>query len=496
MRRKYAGRIPPADGVGRKYAGAFARAVSMCVNRDGDWSTLWHDGMAVVVVCAVAGGSGDAVFGVNLVLGILRQSSLRVVMVVRDNGGGGSSSGVVTLARWCVECLTDEAADWRRLALYSTDACGISSRVSATADAAPLALGGACDEAVCIVQAPLFVFDSVDAACAALGMSTRPTKGLVTVREFGHGRFCGTMGCAEDTRDVAAGIGADEMGVFDVTPPTARASTGADAAAADDGAGASGAGAGAAAAAAAAGHADRAGSAAQPHYVGYFRSSSRVRHFARVIVALECICVRSPSQLHIHVWWLAEYGDKAFLVRCLNEAAATAVRCPRMQFVCAHASGDGTDGSDGGTDGGDGGRGGDGDGDAAVVHVHDLSTTRLSLQQFRVLLHTARGAVVTGDQSVNEALCFGTPLWYASPAHKVFFARDLDALAAGSGVALVRQLWAYVAGTVSLAEWQAVVSEHAGDAADAYAAVRQHFSALAASLRRTLVDRVLDLIGP
>lgn len=73
------------------------------------------------------------------------------------------------------------------------------------------------------------------------------------------------------------------------------------------------------------------------------------------------------------------------------------------------------------------------DGRSLMVHVLDMHSVKLPMQQFRRLLAGAAAAVVTGDASLNEALCCGIsssagstdaglPFWYSTEPHK----RDVD----------------------------------------------------------------------
>ena len=70
---------------------------------------------------------------------------------------------------------------------------------------------------------------------------------------------------------------------------------------------------------------------------------------------------------------------------------------------------------------------------------------------FQALLATAACAVVTGDATVNEALCFGVPFWYSAEPHKVFFERDLQGCARG----VVKRVWEFLASPTAGA-WEAV----------------------------------------
>lgn len=74
--------------------------------------------------------------------------------------------------------------------------------------------------------------------------------------------------------------------------------------------------------------------------------------------------------------------------------------------------------------------------ESVTIHLLDTHAVRLSMQHFRCLLAGAAGAIVTGDASLNEALCCasapadadgtallkGLPFWYSAEPHK----RDVD----------------------------------------------------------------------
>ena len=373
----------------------------------------------VVVVTATAGGKGDAVFAVNLVTDLLTRHAASSIAIVLTNALGGDD--LPATLTWVCAALQDLVLTGV-VAVHSI-AGGVVAPVAPTPSRALL------DDrpAHVVIQAPLVVFSDVNAACGTLQLTHPPAHGLVTVREFGQAFFasaCDRPGC----RDVSAGVGSGELGVFHIQcadgGPGSQPLTG------------------------------LLSQARSRHVVGYFRSAKAVPRFARLVAWLlsryrvdaigttsdscrrdgnsgagdegdeggeggegDCAvrggivvgvgggvggerglsesggfgCARasevvgdSPSDSGaalpsvdqpapaLHVWWSSEHCDRDRLLRDVVSSLG--------------AFGGATDAS----------------GPERMLAFHDLESAALSVADFRHLLHRADAAVVCGDQSFNE----------------------------------------------------------------------------------------------
>lgn len=231
------------------------------------------DPFRVTLLTSVAGGLGDAAFGLNLARGLVCGTAppgacgVEVAVVLRNALGGDDLPGVT---QWLLQEL--QASPHAAITLWVLGREGRLTRVCADEDAAP-------PQPDVLVQAPLFVYNSVEEAMAALGLARPPPAGLLTVREFGHGSFASLLPPSPGCRDVSSGLCAGELGLFTVGPPS--------------------------------------GCAPLPpgsHFVGHIRSVKGLRLLCRSVAAL------APPGLPLHVWWSSACGDADALTAELKRA--------------------------------------------------------------------------------------------------------------------------------------------------------------------------------
>jgi hypothetical protein len=428
--------------------------------------------VSVLYLATCAGGGGDVAFALNLAAsgGLARRCRLGVLLCQQAHGDGAQA---LVALRQQLETLPEVA---NITLLGSASRVGDDVRLDAGA-AAPLdawlQLAGSRPSQLRVMQGPLALWAGADAAAewlaraspawaaaaaaAAASVPSAPAAApllrlLLTVREFGMAPFCAPPPPLRDGRslDVSAGLGPGELGVFSLPPlapvPLAvllRESK----------------------SAAAAGSRFKGAAACDCYFVGYHRTDRHGAQLARIVA--HGLALRAAEAAEAAA---AEAG-----------AAATAAGCPtpqlhvratvflpasaRRRFVahlCEHplfaAPADGSDGSAvespaaasvAATPSGDGGAAVYGDGSDVLELTATLSSTvapvavtlttvdvfalRLPLPAFRALLAGADAAVVTGDATLNEALAYGLPCWYAPEGHKAGVDASLRALLFGGG---------------------------------------------------------------
>jgi hypothetical protein len=328
--------------------------------------TAGPETQSVIIVCTTAGGLGDAVFGLNLAVGLVTRSllPLHVSLVLRNALGGDDLEANIVR-------LKDELMRMNRpdVALFSMDRENSVTSVWPHHCRLPA-------RALAVVQAPLFVYSTIYEAVSVLGVDGAPQKGLITVREYGHGQFSKFSMPSSGARDMSSGIGSDEIGMFDLRSMDARVQ-------------------------------------APPRfrqYVGHFRSAPSLAKLCRSVLAIEAIswldrdCAEESLLPCVDVLWdwsaggidacVAEFRKAGCTLEGSNDSSDSAsTLCDPVPVI------------------GDDSRGlvvkypvpsAD---DVVVqfcIRTVDLGRVKPPVSEFRTLLSCCSAAVVCGDQSLNE----------------------------------------------------------------------------------------------
>jgi hypothetical protein len=378
---------------------------------------VFVSGNHIAVIATVAGGRGDIAFSANLVSLLLKRGLTIDLVVCQQAGGDGSESltqllgllNTLRSAQLGVVCST-----FRTASGCSPDFVLFSSSDDRTHGPPLLRAPRA------IIQGPLKLFESPDAAWAALVRSqptdstiaptliTPPTRHLVTIREFGQGLFCSPF-----SDDYSSGLGRGELGVFRIAKPVTEAVTDAVEA---------------------------------PYVVGYFRAGLHNAMLGRLVASTLMDKDRAdPERLVFGPWSASASGDSAGMLQKFIAALSShpsilrvtasdegipplaADKRPRSAELASGMSGPVESHFRGSHDSscwvevavlevitqlGHSTR-------ALTLRLVSLPSLALPIAGFRVLLSCAAAAVVTGDASLNEALCFGVPFWYSCEPHKI-----------------------------------------------------------------------------
>lgn len=494
--------------------------------------------VSVLFLATCAGGGGDVAFALNMAAGLAGRCRLGVLVCQQAHGNGaqalealrGQTAGLPAAASVALlGAATRLGNDDVRLDAGTGARLNDWLREHGTPPAqlrvlqGPLALwAGAHAAAGWLAQAA----PSWAAAAVAAAASSDALRQLLTVREFGMAAFCSPPTGDGRAVDVSSGLGAGELGVFALPRPSPAplAELLRESAVPD--------------AAAPCGRSDS-------YFVGYHRADRHAAQLARVVAyglalrAAEAAVGRQPplqplratvflpassrrrfrEHLREHPLFAPAGGSGsssgaaplATIDGSSDDVLELTATLPPVGSVAAAAGG-----------------GGEGNPVAAApvtLTLVDVFALRLPVPAFRSLLAGADAAVVTGDASLNEALCNGLPCWYAREGHKAGVDAPLRALLAGSGdsvaavaaaPALVRRWYTHVDGSghtsggdssggtpaplppeQQLADsWAALVG--GGDAGlPCPAAFRAAFAAWAAGVLAThgrLVDRVAALL--
>jgi hypothetical protein len=318
---------------------------------------------SVILITSIAGGFGDAVFGLNLAVGLVKRPAfpLRVSLVLRNALGGDDLLANVLRLKDEVECQkhvdVDVFAMDREHALSAVwpAECSLPSR--------PLA----------IIQAPLSVFSTLHEALSVFGILEEPQKGLITVREYGHGQFSSLSMPSPSARDVSSGIGSGEIGMFFLQDTVSNAAT----------------------------------NCLNHLYVGHFRSAGSLSRLCRSVLAVEamwfldntCDDGDTPIPCANLMWNWNCGGDEACSgtfrkLGCVVDAApgetdtsvlSNGAYTGSSHFLVKYPVPDS---------------------DGVVVEfrvcLSDLGLLKPSISAFRTLLSSSSAVVVCGDQSLNE----------------------------------------------------------------------------------------------
>ena len=368
----------------------------------------------MLLVAAVAGGSGDVSFLANLLRSLLSYvgdscgaDPLELCVCVVKQAGGIASAALLALLRAapCLYCaaslrLLERAGDGVRAAVhegaFGSEALALLGTPSlfSAADAPPDV----------VLQAPLSVFASGAAAFKAAANNTAASVlpvPLVTVREFGQARFAALQQPeALFDVDVSAGLDDDELGIFALSTPSASSS---------------------AALGAQLPMGVRAAVSAGAYCLGYFRAARHGRQLGRA-VGLQLLSPQTPPLSAVFLPF-ADTAALGQLLRGLRTVVAhaevveeyEAVTGSSVAFLVIRVRPEGP---------------------LIQLELADVMGLHLQLSDFRALLASARFAAVTGDATLNEALAFGVPFFYCDEGHKAGVAASLRELAQGAPVVL------------------------------------------------------------
>jgi hypothetical protein len=250
-----------------------------------------------------------------------------------------------------------------------------------------------------LIQGPLRLFSTAGEG-VRLGVALMPGARLLTVREYGQGRFVSHPDASACHWDVSAGLAPDECGVWRLPPALPEGWDGP----------VNGLG--------------PAALNARVVVVGYFRVLAHGLQLGRLLGA---VLQASPRENDVTL--LMPGGALDAALDGLGEHPLCGGRpvystAPVIPFTFA--------------------------GREMRLHLVDSTHLRLPPASFRRLLARAAAAVVCGDASLNEAICAGTPFWFSADGHKIFSEAELEGL--------VRSLAASSpgAGTLPAALWTAV----------------------------------------
>ena len=417
----------------------------------------------VAVIGTVAGGLGDVSFVANLIASVVRDRSVTVDVVVCQQAGGDAATSLQRLCTLLGESGTPSCALGVAYCTYRQPggSCGrdffdIGGHAKSPTGP-PLSVAPSL-----FLQGPLALFDSAGGAMAALVAADSPSHSapprLVTVREFGQGAFCAAAREGALDVDTSAGFAEGEIGIFRLySPKLALATT----------LGPSGCG-----------HESRCGPVAisRPRFVvGYFRSRAHYKNFGRLAASVLLPLPTERKQIGADLGdcrsavvfgpWNNADSDLADSTQRFAEAlrehpSVSSVNVDlsdaiRSEHDCGlmpppWAAGIGVDPPPGGL----------WEDVATVITVLTAGGVRIALRlvslpalsltavAFRCLLSHADAAVVTGDASLNEVICYGVPFWYSCEPHKVATRAALLRLVAAPArsAAFVKAWWSLVDG--------------------------------------------------
>ncbi len=305
------------------------------------------------------------------------------------------------------------------------------------------------------LQCPLRCFDTAAEAvkaCAvgAVRLRCADKAPLLTLREFGQGPMATLQSRGSDPlvhRDVSAGLGADELGIFPLTMPIALV-------------------------------AHTASTAGGAHLLGYFRTLRHGVALGRMTAAYAAL----PSTTSTDITVYCPEGAAAHVVAGIRShpsaavrdiAAAAAEGSIAAPLACMELTIDSR---------------------IQKVRVcalpHTAAGDALPLSEFRALLASSAACLVTGDSSLNEAICADRVFQYSCEPHKVDVEKSLKAMVGSKDSSdwseIISALWRFTSArsdAEAAKSWSALCAALPATT-DRWAAVRSAFASYTGEIRR------------